>query len=156
MEEIKARRIGATVGTINHIDKLHSYLNGEKENLYTQCPEEFSHFIKKINLQDFVYWKLQEEFTHLNFENKNNLLNEILSKVEHPLFTLVLQAMKGNQCRAAKILGCNRNTLHRKLKEAAINAKEAKYVPPKNSRRGGKLKDPQPLPQTQTSSELEL
>jgi two-component system nitrogen regulation response regulator GlnG len=37
--------------------------------------------------------------------------------VERPLLALSLQATRGNQIRAAELLGLNRNTLRKKLRE---------------------------------------
>ena len=49
--------------------------------------------------------------------------NEIvLSEVERPLFTKVMQHVRGNQTKAARLMGINRGTLRKKLK---------KYGPPK-------------------------
>jgi len=44
------------------------------------------------------------------------LYHEVLAEVERGLFSLVLERTKGKQLPAAKHLGLNRNTLHKKLK----------------------------------------
>ncbi len=44
------------------------------------------------------------------------LYHEVLAEMERGLFTLVLERVGGKQLRAAKHLGLNRNTLHKKLK----------------------------------------
>jgi len=41
--------------------------------------------------------------------------------VEKPLLRAVMRETKGNQVRAAQILGINRNTLRKKLKEHGID-----------------------------------
>ena len=41
----------------------------------------------------------------------------ILAEVERPLIALSLAASRGNQIRAAQLLGLNRNTLRKKLVE---------------------------------------
>lgn len=41
----------------------------------------------------------------------------ILQQVERPLFTVVYEQTKGNQSRMAEILGLNRGTLRKKLKQ---------------------------------------
>jgi len=48
----------------------------------------------------------------------------VLAQMERALFRLVLERTRGNQLRAADILGLNRNTLRKKLRELGIAAKE--------------------------------
>jgi two-component system, NtrC family, nitrogen regulation response regulator GlnG len=45
------------------------------------------------------------------------LYDRILREVERPLLSLSLESTKGNQIRAADLLGLNRNTLRKKLRE---------------------------------------
>jgi two-component system, NtrC family, nitrogen regulation response regulator GlnG len=44
-----------------------------------------------------------------------DLYGMVMERVERPLIRAVLTETKGNQVRAAQILGINRNTLRRKL-----------------------------------------
>jgi two-component system nitrogen regulation response regulator GlnG len=48
------------------------------------------------------------------------LYDRILREVERPLITLSLGATRGNQIRAAQLLGLNRNTLRKKIRELDI------------------------------------
>ena len=48
------------------------------------------------------------------------LFDRVLREVERPLITLTLEATRGNQIRAAEILGLNRNTLRKKIRELSI------------------------------------
>jgi two-component system nitrogen regulation response regulator GlnG len=48
------------------------------------------------------------------------LHNRIMREVERPLIQLTLDATRGNQLRAAELLGLNRNTLRKKIRELAI------------------------------------
>jgi two-component system nitrogen regulation response regulator GlnG len=48
------------------------------------------------------------------------LHDRILQEVERPLITLSLAATKGNQIKAAHLLGLNRNTLRKKIRELDI------------------------------------
>ncbi|HVM84140.1 MAG TPA: nitrogen regulation protein NR(I) [Candidatus Binatia bacterium] len=47
----------------------------------------------------------------------SGLYDRILREIERPLLSLSLQATRGNQIRAAELLGLNRNTLRKKLRE---------------------------------------
>ena len=51
----------------------------------------------------------------------DGLFDRILAEVERPLLRLTLAAAKGNQIKAAKLLGINRNTLRKKLIERGID-----------------------------------
>ncbi len=63
-----------------------------------------------IQLEDF----LQKE--------KNGVLyKSILEVVDRLLFEAVLERTKGNQLKAARILGINRNTMRAKIKKLGIN-----------------------------------
>lgn len=48
------------------------------------------------------------------------LYDRIIKEIERPLITLTLQATRGNQIKAAEVLGVNRNTLRKKIRELEI------------------------------------
>lgn len=48
------------------------------------------------------------------------LYHRILREVEFPLLTAALAATRGNQIRAADLLGVNRNTLRKKIRDLDI------------------------------------
>ena len=52
----------------------------------------------------------------------DGLYDRVLAELERPLLTLSLLATNGNQIRAAKLLGINRNTLRKKLNDLRIDA----------------------------------
>jgi len=56
------------------------------------------------------------------FENFN-LYGMVIPEVEKSLIEMVLKETKGNQIRASKILGINRNTLRSKIKKLGIKLK---------------------------------
>jgi two-component system nitrogen regulation response regulator GlnG len=49
------------------------------------------------------------------------MYDRILAEIERPLLSLSMAAVRGNQLKAAKMLGINRNTLRKKLTELGIN-----------------------------------
>ena len=53
-----------------------------------------------------------------------DLHNKIMSQVEKPLLEHVLRYVRGNQVRAATVLGINRNTLRKKILQLDINLEE--------------------------------
>jgi DNA-binding protein Fis len=50
------------------------------------------------------------------------LLEEAITEFEKKFIKRVLEESKGNQCRAAKILGIHRNTLSRKITEYHLDS----------------------------------
>jgi Fis family transcriptional regulator len=59
---------------------------------------------------------LKSYFASLNGHRPGDLYQLVIGEVEKPLFKAVLSYTKGNQSRAAEILGINRGTLRKKLK----------------------------------------
>ncbi len=54
------------------------------------------------------------------------LYDRILAEIERPLFQLTLAATRGNQMRAAEVLGLNRNTLRKRLHDLGIEKAKAR------------------------------
>ena len=52
-----------------------------------------------------------------------NLYAMVIPEVEKSLIEMVMKETKGNQIRASKILGINRNTLRSKIKKLGIKTK---------------------------------
>lgn len=74
-----------------------------------------------VSLEDLVHEKLKHFFSRLKSVEVRELYEAILSKVERPLFSLTLDHVDGNQCRAAEVLGLSRNTLRTKLKKLGLD-----------------------------------
>ena len=49
------------------------------------------------------------------------LYERVLNEVEYPLILAALTATRGNQIKAAELLGVNRNTLRKKIRELGVN-----------------------------------
>lgn len=71
-------------------------------------------------LRNCVRRSLSDYFAHLEGENVNNLYQMVLAEMEIPLLEKVLEYTRGNQTRAAEILGLNRGTLRKKLKQYGL------------------------------------
>ncbi len=54
------------------------------------------------------------------------LYDRVLEEVERPLIQLTLAATRGNQVRAAEILGLNRNTLRKKIQDLGVEMARGK------------------------------
>ncbi len=66
-------------------------------------------------LRTSVESSLKRYFTQLGGHDPANLYKIVLGEMEVPLLKMVLTYTKGNQSKAAKILGLSRGTLRKKL-----------------------------------------
>ena len=72
-------------------------------------------------LRDHVYETLRIYFHNLGGQAPSNLYDLVQREVEPPLLEIVMQFTGGNQSRAAEILGINRGTLRKKLRQYSLN-----------------------------------
>jgi len=75
---------------------------------------------RKQPLSNAVQTALGFYFRDLDGHTPGNLYDMVLQEVEKPLFEAVMRHTRGNQSRAAKILGINRSTLRKKLEQYGI------------------------------------
>ena len=77
--------------------------------------------LEKISLSMSVEQHLKNFFKlHKDKLPSSGLYSRIINEVERPLISICLNATKGNQIKASKLLGLNRNTLRKKIKELKI------------------------------------
>ena len=67
-------------------------------------------------LRTFALQAFREYFDTLNGHAPVELYDLVLKEIELPLFQAVMNYTRGNQSRAAEILGINRGTLRKKLR----------------------------------------
>ena len=79
--------------------------------------------------EELVSAKLRSFLRRMEGYPLENLYDDVIARVEVPLFKLVMEHTGGNQLNAAKILGLNRNTLRKKLVDMGITAKPARRAP---------------------------
>jgi two-component system nitrogen regulation response regulator GlnG len=73
------------------------------------------------SLEEIIERKMAECVRGLRGQAAANLHGLMVGLVEKPLLRSVMRETKGNQVRAAQLLGINRNTLRKKLKEHGID-----------------------------------
>jgi two-component system nitrogen regulation response regulator GlnG len=89
--------------------------------------------IADVSLADAVDRHLQVLFaSHGDRLPPDGMYDRVISEVERPLLSLALGATRGNQLRAARLLGLNRNTLRKKIKDLDVPVVRTPQV-----RRGG-------------------
>lgn len=76
--------------------------------------------VAKTNLRDSVSQSVEQYFKNLDGAPAGNLYNLVLDELEEPLLKSVLAYTKGNQSKAAIILGLSRGTLRKKMKKFGL------------------------------------
>lgn len=69
-----------------------------------------------LPLRQYVSKVLENYFSQLDGQKPVELYTMVQEEVEIPLFEAVMAYTRGNQCKAADILGISRGTLRKKLK----------------------------------------
>ena len=72
-------------------------------------------------LRGSVEHALENYFAQLDGQPVADLYDMVLSEIEVPLFETVMTFCRGNQSKAARILGISRGTLRKKLKKYGID-----------------------------------
>jgi DNA-binding protein Fis len=88
--------------------------NGRRPEKTVSNPSE------EICLKDFVERKLRDFVKNMKVSGVRNLYSILLAEVERPLISYILKETNNNQVQAARLLGMNRNTLRKKIKELKI------------------------------------
>ena len=71
----------------------------------------------KKNLPDNIDTLLDQYFNDLDGDKPTAIYEMVINTVEKPLLLYIMNKTEGNQSKAAKMLGLNRNTLRKKLKQ---------------------------------------
>lgn len=79
---------------------------------------------EELSLEALVEMKLRSSLGNLEKMESGDLYSFILEQMERPLIRFVLEKTRGNQVKAAEILGINRNTLRKKIQELDIEIKK--------------------------------
>ncbi len=73
-----------------------------------------------LSFENFLEEKLADLVDRMGGLEAGDIHSMVVQRVEKPLITLVLKKTEGNQVRAASLLGINRNTLRKKIRELGI------------------------------------
>ncbi len=71
-------------------------------------------------LRDSVEKAMHNYFANLEGQDVTDIYQMVMSEVEAPLLDAVMTYVKGNQTRASTMLGLNRGTLRKKLKQYGL------------------------------------
>lgn len=67
-------------------------------------------------LKEYVHFVMKNYFANVGNQVPNNIYEMVLAQIEPPLLQAVLDFTRGNQSKAAILLGLSRGTLRKKLK----------------------------------------
>lgn len=76
----------------------------------------------RVTLANYVSIAMEHYFKDLDGHAPNDLYRMVISEVEKPLLTSVMEKVKGNQTRASDMLGITRSTLRKKLALHSLNS----------------------------------
>jgi Fis family transcriptional regulator len=76
---------------------------------------------RDLPLRNHAERALSSYFANLNGHRPAHLYDLVLREIEEPLFRAVLDYASGNQSQAAVILGINRGTLRKKLRQLGLS-----------------------------------
>lgn len=71
-------------------------------------------------ISDHIRAALETYFNKLDGHRPTNLYDMVINEVERPLLETVLRQTRGNQTRASEMLGINRGTLRKKLRQHGL------------------------------------
>jgi two-component system, NtrC family, nitrogen regulation response regulator GlnG len=87
-------------------------------------PSNSSTRTEELSLEGLVEMKLRSSLDNLEKMEAGDLYGLVLKEIERPLIRFVLEKTRGNQVKAADILGINRNTLRKKIQDLDIDVKK--------------------------------
>lgn len=75
-----------------------------------------------LSLEEIVRQKVGHFFEKLGVVEARGVYQTVIRQTEKPLIEACLRWASGNQLKASRVLGINRNTLRRRMKELGISA----------------------------------
>lgn len=87
-------------------------------------PEERAR--REESIEDMIAARLRPIIDKADHRSRQELYSFIMPYMERPLIRLVLEKTRGNQVQAAEMLGINRNTLRKKIRELDISTGKLK------------------------------
>jgi DNA-binding protein Fis len=88
---------------------------GASSTLATQCLE--------LSIESFIGTKLTHFFERLGQHDAQGLYETVIDQVERPMIEKALIWARGNQLKASRVLGINRNTLRTKMRRLRVHYK---------------------------------
>lgn len=106
---------------MNNLNMDSSLLNDSNDGMeMSSLKQQFPSATSQQTLRDHVEQAMRSYFSNLGGEQVTDVYDMVLAEIEAPLLEVVLEYTRGNQTRASEILGLNRGTLRKKLKDHGL------------------------------------
>lgn len=92
----------------------------ERRSFTAEPPAQNDSYNTTHSLRDSVEHAVTSYFKHLEGQDVTDVYEMVLAEVEIPLLEVVMKYTRHNQTKAAQVLGLNRGTLRKKLKQYGL------------------------------------
>ncbi|MDA7826491.1 DNA-binding transcriptional regulator Fis [Porticoccaceae bacterium] len=89
----------------------------DNDNSLDQLATEVPEITQQQSLRDHVAEAMQQYFHDLDGQDTKEVYNLVMAEVEPPLLKAAMKYTRNNQSKTAALLGLNRGTLRKKLKQ---------------------------------------
>ena len=89
----------------------------DKIDNFEPLAAELAEIAQQKPLRDHVAESMQRYFQDLDGQDTKELYNLVMAEVEPPLLEAAMKYTRNNQSKTAALLGLNRGTLRKKLKQ---------------------------------------
>jgi Fis family transcriptional regulator len=86
----------------------------------TTSAQNFNQAAQQQSLRGCVEQAMENYFKNLDGQSVSDVYEMVMAEVEAPMLEIVLKYTRHNQTRAAQVLGLNRGTLRKKLKQYGL------------------------------------
>ena len=96
------------------------YILHQPSETETQTEQPLSAANSTSSLRENVETAMSNYFKHLDGQPVSDVYQMVMSEIEAPLLEQVMKYVRNNQTKAAQLLGLNRGTLRKKLKQYGL------------------------------------
>ncbi len=86
----------------------------------TPTAQNFNQAAQQQSLRGCVEQAMDNYFKNLDGQSVSDVYEMVMAEVEAPMLEIVLKYTRHNQTRASQVLGLNRGTLRKKLKQYGL------------------------------------
>lgn len=102
------------------MNSAESFATGTVAEPATTTPNTLTDTIQNQSLRDSVEQAMENYFRNLEGQNTTDVYELVMAEVEAPMLEVIMKHTRHNQTKAAHVLGLNRGTLRKKLKQYGL------------------------------------